>query len=66
LWHTKDMDKQGAFADVGTGIIDFPTIFAHAKQEGVEHKVVVREMADNLVKTIQQGYKAVSAFQKLK
>ncbi|MFT6806710.1 MAG: sugar phosphate isomerase/epimerase [Glaciecola sp.] len=64
LWHVKDMDEQGTFADVGTGIIDFPTIFAHAKQAGVEHKVVERDMTDNIVKTIQQGYKAVSALSK--
>jgi sugar phosphate isomerase/epimerase len=64
LWHVKDMDKQGEFADVGTGVIDFPTIFAHAKQAGVEHKVVERDMTDNIVKTIQQGYKAVSALSK--
>ena len=65
LWHVKDMDKQGAFADVGMGVIDFPTIFAHAKQSGVEHKVVERDMTDNIVKTIQQGYKAVSALSKV-
>jgi sugar phosphate isomerase/epimerase len=65
LWHVKDMDKQGAFADVGTGVIDFPTIFSHAKQSGVEHKVVERDMTDNIVKTIQQGYKAVSALSKV-
>jgi sugar phosphate isomerase/epimerase len=64
LWHVKDMDKQGEFADVGTGVIDFATIFAHAKQAGVEHKVVERDMTDNLVRTIQQGYKAVSALSK--
>lgn len=64
LWHVKDMDKQGAFADVGMGVIDFATIFAHAKQAGVEHKVVERDMTDNFVKTIQQGYKAVSALSK--
>jgi sugar phosphate isomerase/epimerase len=61
LWHVKDMDKQGAFADVGTGVIDFATIFAHAEQAGVEHKVVERDRTDNIVKTLQQGYKAVSA-----
>jgi sugar phosphate isomerase/epimerase len=64
LWHVKDMDKEGAFADVGTGVIDFATIFAHAKQAGVEHKVVERDRTDNAVKTIQQGYKAVSALSK--
>ncbi|WP_339723910.1 sugar phosphate isomerase/epimerase [uncultured Paraglaciecola sp.] len=61
LWHVKDMDKEGAFADVGTGVIDFATIFAHAKQAGLEHKVVERDRTDNVVRTLQQGYKAVSA-----
>jgi sugar phosphate isomerase/epimerase len=64
LWHVKDMDKEGAFADVGTGIIDFASIFAHAKQAGVEHTVVERDQTDNVVKTIQQGYKAVSVLSK--
>ncbi|MFT6920576.1 MAG: hypothetical protein ACJA2G_003228 [Cognaticolwellia sp.] len=58
------MDKQGTIKDVGTSIIDFPIIFAHTKQAGVEHKVVECDMTDNLVKTIQHGYKAVSALSK--
>jgi sugar phosphate isomerase/epimerase len=61
LWHVKDMDEQGAFADVGTGVIDFTAIFAHAKQAGLEHKIVERDKTDNVVKTLQQGFKAVSA-----
>jgi sugar phosphate isomerase/epimerase len=64
LWHVKDMDTEGAFADVGTGVIDFSSIFAHGKQAGVEHTIVERDQTDNLVKTIQQGYKAVSVLSK--
>lgn len=64
LWHVKDMDKQGNFADVGTGLIDFASIFAHAQQAGVEHKVVERDMTDNFVRTIQQGFKAVTELNK--
>jgi sugar phosphate isomerase/epimerase len=64
LWHVKDMDKEGAFADVGTGLIDFATIFAHGKQAGLEHKIVERDRTDNVVKTLQQGFKAVSALSK--
>lgn len=61
LWHVKDMDKEGKFANVGTGVIDFASIFAQSKQAGLEHKVVERDKTDNVVKTLQQGYKAVSA-----
>lgn len=61
LWHVKDMDKEGEFANVGTGVIDFAGIFAHSKLAGLEHKIVERDRTDNVVKTLQQGYKAVSA-----
>jgi len=60
LWHVKDMDEAGNFADVGTGTIDFAPIFAQAKLSGVEHKFVERDKTDDKLKTIQQGYKAVS------
>lgn len=60
LWHVKDMDKAGNFADVGTGTIDFAPIFAQAKLSGVEHRFVERDQTDDKLKTIQQGYKAVS------
>lgn len=60
LWHVKDMDKKGNFTDVGTGVIDFEPIFAQAKLSGVKHKFVERDHTDDKLKTIQQGYKAVS------
>jgi sugar phosphate isomerase/epimerase len=60
LWHVKDMDQAGNFADVGTGTINFAPIFAQAKLSGVEHKFVERDRTDDKLKTIQQGYKAVS------
>jgi sugar phosphate isomerase/epimerase len=60
LWHVKDMDEQGNFADVGTGTIDFKAIFAHADLAGVEHKYVERDQTPDTLKTIVQGYKGVS------
>ena len=60
LWHVKDMDKAGAFADVGTGTIDFAPIFAAADKAGVEHYVVERDQTQDKLATIQQGYKAVN------
>ena len=59
LWHVKDMDKEGNFADVGTGTIDFKKIFAHAKQAGVEHRFVERDRTDDRLRTIVQGAKAM-------
>ncbi|WJG10864.1 TIM barrel protein [Aliiglaciecola sp. LCG003] len=61
LWHVKDMDKAGNFADVGTGTIDFKVIFAQSKLAGVEHFFVERDKTDNKLQTIQQGYKALAA-----
>jgi sugar phosphate isomerase/epimerase len=42
LLHVKDMDAspRRSFADVGQGVIDFESIFAHAPQAGVRHYFV--------------------------
>ncbi len=39
LWHLKDMDNtpQKFFTEVGSGVIDFKRIFAHAKEAGLKH-----------------------------
>jgi sugar phosphate isomerase/epimerase len=60
LWHVKDMDEAGNFADVGTGTIDFAPIFAQSALSGVEHRFVERDKTDDKLQTIQQGYKAMS------
>jgi sugar phosphate isomerase/epimerase len=38
-WHVKDMSKDDRKknADVGTGSIDFKSIFTHAKESGMKH-----------------------------
>jgi len=59
LFHVKDMDKQGNFADVGTGTIDFAQIFDHARQAGVEHQFVERDQTQDKLATITQGYQAL-------
>ncbi|RDV25595.1 sugar phosphate isomerase/epimerase [Alteromonas aestuariivivens] len=60
LWHVKDMDANGEFADVGTGNINFEAIFAQAEKAGVEHFYVERDRTDNKLQTIQQGFLGVS------
>jgi sugar phosphate isomerase/epimerase len=44
-WHVKDMDKadKDRNADVGTGTIDFKTIFANAKKSGMKHFYIEQE-----------------------
>lgn len=44
-WHVKDMDKadRNRNADVGTGSIDYKTIFTHAKQSGMKRWYVEQE-----------------------
>lgn len=59
LWHVKDMDKtdRNRNADVGTGTLDFPAIFAHAAQSGMEHFFIEQEnYAQSPVESIQHGF----------
>ncbi len=60
LWHVKDMDKAGGFADVGKGVIDFQPIFAKAEAAGLRHAFVERDQTDNRVETIRQGFSALN------
>lgn len=44
-WHVKDMDKSdnNRNADIGTGTIDFKSIFAKADQSGMQHFYIEQE-----------------------
>lgn len=44
LLHIKDMDKRGDFAEVGTGILDWPAIFATAESQGVTSYIVEQDI----------------------
>jgi sugar phosphate isomerase/epimerase len=45
LWHVKDMAKTAdqTYAEVGNGIIDFKTIFAHKKEAGMRYFFVEQD-----------------------
>ena len=43
LCHVKDMAADGSFADVGSGRIDFASIFAASGEAGLEHYFVERD-----------------------
>jgi sugar phosphate isomerase/epimerase len=42
-WHVKDMDKEGRFAPVGTGTIDFKSILAQKEKSGMEFYLVEQD-----------------------
>jgi sugar phosphate isomerase/epimerase len=48
LWHVKDMDKtdRNKNADVGSGSIDFASIFQQAQQAGLKHFFIEQENFD--------------------
>ncbi|MHA4894446.1 sugar phosphate isomerase/epimerase family protein [Pedobacter sp. PWIIR3] len=45
MWHVKDMDKANPKinTEVGSGSIDFKSIYKHAKQAGLKHLIVEQE-----------------------
>lgn len=46
LWHVKDManTEKKEFAEVGTGTIDFGSLFKHAKKAGLKHYFVEQDV----------------------
>ncbi len=56
LWHVKDMDTEGNFADVGTGTIDFDRIFAQRQLAGLQHGFVERDRTDDLERTLTRSF----------
>ena len=62
LWHVKDMSKEAdqSFAAVGTGIIDFKTIFQHKDQAGMKFFFVEQDKCPGSpFDSITQSYKFI-------
>lgn len=59
ILHVKDMaeDSQLSFADVGSGVIDFPSIFTEAYKQGIEHYFVEKDNAVNGLEALNQSAK---------
>ena len=55
--HVKDMtgDAQQTFADVGSGIIDFPSVFSEAAAQGIQHYFVEKDDARNGMETLKKS-----------
>ena len=59
LVHVKDMAKDGSFAEVGTGTIDFRRIFAQARLAGIKHYFVEHDQPADVFQSITQSYRAL-------
>lgn len=61
LWHVKDMDKQTqTFTEVGTGVIDFKTIFANQDDSGVQHFFIEQDViTGNPMQSIEKSFSYV-------
>jgi sugar phosphate isomerase/epimerase len=57
ILHVKDMtgDAQQTFADVGSGIIDFPSVFSEATDQGILHYFVEKDNAENGMETLKKS-----------
>lgn len=57
LWHVKDLDKdkQGP-VPVGSGVVDFKTIFANAATAGLKHYFVEHDMPSDPYESITRSY----------
>lgn len=65
LWHVKDMDKEKRErqTDVGSGSIDYKTIFKSAELSGMKHFFLEQEyFAGSQIDSITNGYKHLRAF----
>ncbi len=59
LWHLKDAMSEGAMADVGRGVIDFPGLLKHAKKAGLEYGFIERDDAVAPYDSIHRSLRAV-------
>ncbi len=59
LWHVKDMDKtpEAGMTTVGQGIIDFPALFAQARQAGMKHFFVEHDNPPDAMQFAQDSYR---------
>jgi sugar phosphate isomerase/epimerase len=59
LLHIKDMDRSGNFADVGSGTIDFESIFSLSGLAGTKHYFVEKDQTDDPINSIKNSYLAL-------
>jgi sugar phosphate isomerase/epimerase len=53
IWHVKDMDDQGRFAPVGTGMIDFARILEKKEVSGMKYYIVEQDQTYDGMKPLE-------------
>jgi len=53
IWHVKDMDKEGRFAPVGNGTIDFARILKNKKLSGMKYYIVEQDQVFDGMKPLE-------------
>jgi sugar phosphate isomerase/epimerase len=53
IWHVKDMDKEGRFAPVGNGTIDFARILKNKKLSGMKYYIVEQDQVFDGMKPME-------------
>lgn len=53
LIHVKDIDKAGGFAELGRGLIDWPSIFRILKDVGVQYYFVEQDVSPNPFESVK-------------
>ncbi len=61
LCHVKDMTADKQLADVGSGVIDFASIFAHAEQAGLEHYIVEHDAPGDAIQSITNSFEHLTS-----
>ena len=62
LWHVKDLNSEGVFTEVGTGTIDFKSIFKKSKSAGLKHFFVEQDrIQGDVTDSITLSYNNVQA-----
>lgn len=61
LCHVKDRTAEGAMAAVGTGTIDFPSIFAQHEQAGLQKYIVEHDNPESPLASLRSSYEYLSA-----
>jgi sugar phosphate isomerase/epimerase len=61
LFHVKDADEEGFFADVGEGVIDFARIFRRRALSGTRHWIVENDQPDEPIDSIADSYENLRA-----
>ncbi len=64
IWHVKDMDKEGKFAPVGNGTIDFARILAEKDKSGMEYYMVEQDKTFTMkpLDAIKVSHKGIKSF----